>query len=282
MTTKAELFEEFLSVSPGLIAPNKDTKTYTTMPFRQRFQAWQTKHLHSRPLTESSKSSQTSLNDQKGTNDNKRAKSQEGRLAPDSVEHRSSQEHSATLESPFPEVAPHVNSSSGAAGEFLKSSQDDESVLIPADLWDRAYEQLKARNEDLVLQYEKILAENLRISHASQSLASMSVPPGLMPGVSRTGPKLSDENVMLARFGTHRRQIQMNALLNEKIKDNESSVLKIRIGTSEVTVREQVDKVVKVIAAAKDFVGASLASEPHAALAWTGVCTLLPVSCQPS
>ena len=70
----------------------------------------------------------------------------------------------------------------------------------------------------------------------------------------------------------------MKALLNEKIRIDEEAVWKLRVGDNQILIRDQIGKVVKVVAAAKDFVGAALASDPHAALAWAGICTLLPVN----
>ena len=70
----------------------------------------------------------------------------------------------------------------------------------------------------------------------------------------------------------------MKVLLDEKIKIDEEAVWKLRVGDSQIIIRDQLDKVVKVIAAAKDFVSTAIASEPHAALAWAGICTLLPVN----
>ena len=40
----------------------------------------------------------------------------------------------------------------------------------------------------------------------------------------------------------------------------------------------QFDKAVKIVVAAKDFVSSAVSSEPHAALAWAGVCVFLPVN----
>lgn len=37
------------------------------------------------------------------------------------------------------------------------------------------------------------------------------------------------------------------------------------------------DQAVKVVVAAKEFVSSAVSSEPHAALAWAGVCIFLPV-----
>ena len=82
----------------------------------------------------------------------------------------------------------------------------------------------------------------------------------------------------LATVGTAQRQTQMKLLLVEKIKVDEEAVWKLSVGHSQIIIRDQLDKVVKVIAAAKDFVSTATASEPHAALAWIGICTLLPVN----
>lgn len=37
-------------------------------------------------------------------------------------------------------------------------------------------------------------------------------------------------------------------------------------------------KTVEIVGLAKDFVGSVASAEPHAAIAWTGVCFLLPAS----
>ena len=56
------------------------------------------------------------------------------------------------------------------------------------DLWDRAYELLKAKDEKLVSRYESILAKELRASNASQMLITASFGPSAGLGVS--GPVL--------------------------------------------------------------------------------------------
>ena len=137
---------------------------------------------------------------------------------------------------------------------------------VADDLWDHAYEQLKAQNGQLVGQFEKLLAKSLRVSHASQALASASF---------FQGSKLGSP---FAKVGTLQRHTQMMSILDEKIKIDEEAVRKFRVGGNEIVTRDQLDKVVKIIAAAKDFVGALVASDPHATLAWTGVCALLPVN----
>lgn len=173
------------------------------------------------------------------------------------------------------------------AAEPRTNSPDKFLLAVPAGLWNRAYEQLKARDEQLIHQFEKLLAENPQVSHSSQALGSATDIPVKRVGLLDTDPHLavqssqtglSGSTLLLARVGTVQRQNQMKALLNEKIKNDEDAVWKLRIGDNQIVIRDQLSKIVKVVAAAKDFVGAAIASDPHAALAWTGICTLLPVN----
>lgn len=45
-----------------------------------------------------------------------------------------------------------------------------------------------------------------------------------------------------------------------------------------VVLHEHFDKFIRIFMFAKDFVSSAVNAEPHAALAWAGVCVLLPVS----
>jgi hypothetical protein len=63
------------------------------------------------------------------------------------------------------------------------------------------------------------------------------------------------------------REERLVALVSKKLQAVETSF-----------VRDQVDRVAKVVIAAKDFIASAVSAEPHAALAWAGVCVLLPVS----
>ena len=58
------------------------------------------------------------------------------------------------------------------AAESQSSSPDISPLAVPVGLWNRAYEQLKARDEQLIGQFEKLLAENPIVSNSSQALAS--------------------------------------------------------------------------------------------------------------
>lgn len=70
----------------------------------------------------------------------------------------------------------------------------------------------------------------------------------------------------------------MTALAKKKLSQVDESRLKISMGSKTIVVKDAVHHALTVVLAAKDFVSAALTSQPIAALAWTGVCVLLPVS----
>lgn len=113
----------------------------------------------------------------------------------------------------------------------------------PEGLWDRAYTALRKREDlkKLMNAYEKVLLEN----HPGES-ASMNTFAGL---------RASD------------REKQMSALVEKKVHDMEQTQSKLRLGIKEIKLRPQVDRIVKAVIYAKDFVTSAASADSHAALA---------------
>ena len=154
-----------------------------------------------------------------------------------------------------------------AISQAQKQSSDEAFIRQNHEhdgLWNRAYQELKARDEKLIIKYEACLAH-----YDKKRLASTTQEPNEMEASIKASSEGSPN-------------VQMRALLQAKIEDDEAAVWALHVGGSDVVVRHLVDKAVKIIVFAKDFVSAAVASEPHAALAWTGVCILLPLILQPS
>ena len=112
------------------------------------------------------------------------------------------------------------------------------------DLWVLAYETLKLRDPDLVQAYERLLA----------SIVSSSANPPLCPELIET-------------------------IIRSKLQDREDNQLVLSLRKQSVKVREQGEKVIRFILWSKDIVSQALSAQPYAALAWSGVSILLPVSC---
>ena len=78
---------------------------------------------------------------------------------------------------------------------------------------------------------------------------------------------------------TSKREKQMSALVNKKLAFMNEKQWRIKVCGRSVEVREQVDRIVKIVLVAKDFVSSVASMDPiHAGLPWAGVCLLLPVS----
>lgn len=71
---------------------------------------------------------------------------------------------------------------------------------------------------------------------------------------------------------------QLSALIVKRLQIVEDARWKFEVGNQTIEVKAQVDRIVKTVVFAKDFVSSALSSDPHAALAWAGVCVLMPVS----
>jgi hypothetical protein len=83
---------------------------------------------------------------------------------------------------------------------------------------------------------------------------------------------------VLAELGTSKREEQMSALVQRKLQIMDSKRWRIQLGNKSIGVSEQIDKTATIILFVKDFVCSAVSADPHAALAWAGVCVLLPVS----
>lgn len=112
------------------------------------------------------------------------------------------------------------------------------------DLWIQAYKALKCRNPELIAAYERLLASNITDS-AESSLS----------------PEL------------------IEAIVKSKLQDREANQLVIDLGKGPVKVREQGEKVIKFVLWSNDIIAQALSAQPYAALAWSGVSIILPVSC---
>lgn len=94
------------------------------------------------------------------------------------------------------------------------------------------------------------------------------------PGAIRS---LAFTSASLPALGSVQREEQLRDLVRFKLEKNESSAWSFKIGSKDIVLRDQADKIAKAVLFVKGFVDSALTSEPHAALAWAGVCILLPV-----
>lgn len=109
------------------------------------------------------------------------------------------------------------------------------------DLWEKAYQSVKDKYPDLVSRFKNSLTSN-NTSH----------PRSWTPSYLQT-------------------------IAESKLTAHDANQLIIRLGHTSIKVRQQWDRIVKLMFWAKNSISAIVSSQPYAAIAWTGVSILLPL-----
>ena len=131
---------------------------------------------------------------------------------------------------------------------------ENEKSKIRQSRWDRAYDILRGEKKDLVNDFEKIL-----LSEPESELST---------SLDGTEP-VQRENLM-------------SSFIAKKLMAMNDKKWKIHVAGSSIEVREQVDRLLKTILVAKDFISSAASMDPiHAGLPWAGVCMLLSVGVAP-
>lgn len=136
------------------------------------------------------------------------------------------------------------------------------------DLWKKAYRNLYDENPKLVTAYLNIVLKDQAGDPSSDGNDN-----GTGRGLAQADAAEVDAYLKLDKD-------QVCSFLAAKVEGAHSAQIRFKVREKEVVIdiQEQVDRIVKGIICAKDFIGATLSNEPHAALAWAGVCVVLPVS----
>lgn len=131
-----------------------------------------------------------------------------------------------------------------------KSSNSPQDTPHSVDIWELAYQRLSEKNPSLVKHYEQILVQE----------------------------EAEDSQHDIVQQDITHSITRLTNLASKKLVTLDDSRLKIRLRSKTFVVKDGVDQVLTVVIAAKDFVSGIVTSEPHGAIAWAGVCVLLPVS----
>ena len=132
--------------------------------------------------------------------------------------------------------------------ESTPSQAPQKSLASCESLWDLAFEDLRKREKNLVDAFEKILMAE------------------------------SEVETSLHNGDTSKIEKQMSMFVAKKLDAMNKEQWRFTIGGMSVDIREQVDRVVKIVLVAKGFISPVASVDPiHAGLPWAGVCILLPV-----
>ena len=148
--------------------------------------------------------------------------------------------------------SPSATSGSNVIPEIETAQSSFVTGSRPKDLWDRAYNSLREdkNTRRLLDSYEKVLFSEL-------------------------GANSQHED-----FNELEKRQELSPLIKKRLQEIDNSRWKFTLGSQTIELKAQVDRIVKAVLFAKDAVSSALISESHAALAWAGVCVILPVLVQ--
>ena len=152
--------------------------------------------------------------------------------------------------------------------EIARSSSVGSRLPL-RNLWEEAYNSLRENSGKLVGQFEQVILQD--------SEGDRDPSPVTQGKLHFTGSHLvRHANSSAAPMGSSHTQLELTALVSAKVKAFEEEQ-GFRIAGQLIKVQAGADRVVKFVMFAKDFVSSAVSIEPHAALAWAGICVFLPV-----
>jgi len=151
---------------------------------------------------------------------------------------------------------PHVNQPSSEHAQpsapgspAVTPPQKDKDINVE-DLWKVAYDVVQAREKGLMEEYKKHLSSHPAIQ------------------INPTDPSSN----LLSNADT------VESIVQQLQDDRKNKQWRIHFGSKDIAIREQVEMLAKFLIWSDTVVSAAVSSQPYAALAWTGVTLLLPVS----
>ena len=178
-----------------------------------------------------------------------RRKQAVGAVATAAFQVASQTSHAVAEEPPSGTSGP--SAASTELGKTVSDAATPLELVPPRDLWDEAYEILRGTDSKLVEQYEETIMRENR------------------------------DNAHLAPVGSFARQEQLSVVVTRRLDSIEKDQKSFIVAGKRVVLHEQLNKCVRIVMFARNFVSQAVSAEPHAALAWAGVCVLLPVSIEP-
>lgn len=147
------------------------------------------------------------------------------------------------IESPAEDSAPSTNSTLDQTATVQEVPHVSNVQLLKLEnLWERACQQIEAKDSKLLEAYKQSLLQNNTNGASSLSSEPCST---------------------------------LESLINGKLGEIKDARTKVTIGGREIVVRDQVNSTIKRILSVSDFIGTVASNEPHAAIAWAGVLVLL-------
>jgi len=139
----------------------------------------------------------------------------------------------------------------------------ERSIKHTSDLWAEAYRDLARDNMKLVTALDQLLS----VQQTQPTVDHSHAPP-------RQLPTLDD----LSWTASSSKEVEISKFIEARLTAMNDRKWRVRLGEHSIEVREQIDRIIKIILVAQDFVSSVASMDPvHAGLPWAGVCLLLPI-----
>ncbi|KAH7304482.1 hypothetical protein B0I35DRAFT_454747 [Stachybotrys elegans] len=139
--------------------------------------------------------------------------------------------------------------------------REELEAVVTQSLWDRAYDGLRHKDEQLVDKYEELLSREL--------------PP-------KTGTQRSDEtNDRIDNTNLEHRQEQLKTIASNGLRRMDEGKTKYIIFGHDFVPRDQIAQAARFVQGMRTLVNEAVRVSPEASLAWAGVCTILPILTNP-
>lgn len=154
-------------------------------------------------------------------------------------------ETTTTIQPPGQVVSPALQPVKSISASQTASEANPRQSSDDFDPWSWAYEILRTRAPELIEDYEKHLA-------SLQSNAATN--PGLLNSQSA------------------------ESIVKQLLDDREKKQWRVSLSGKDINVREQCERLIKFLLWSDPVIKNAVSAQPYAALAWSGVSLLLPVS----
>ncbi|EXL66943.1 hypothetical protein FOPG_16910 [Fusarium oxysporum f. sp. conglutinans race 2 54008] len=139
--------------------------------------------------------------------------------------------------------------------------REEPEAVITQSLWDRAYEGLRHKDEQLVDKYEELLSRELPPRTSTQRL-------------EKTNEQIDNTNL-------ENRQEQLKTIIGNGLRRMDEGKTKYIIFGHEFVPRDQIAQAARFVQGMRTLVDEAVKVSPEASLAWAGVCTILPILTNP-
>jgi hypothetical protein len=158
-----------------------------------------------------------------------------------------------------PSASPPQGKRSAAPVAPARAPRDlgESTAILPEQLWDKAYDGLKADDSELVTAYEKVLSRELKDDAPSSAPPSSVTSESQVNEIEQTKPDI--------------RRLQMHKLAQAGLKKTEK----------EAKAKQTIGDALQVVLSAKNIISSAVEARPQASLAWTGVCFALQILVNP-